>query len=70
MSCKNPRGRNSAETLETLGPKIKMSSICNLRVTRGALKEAVHTYAKIRPNVQVEGAETSKMKRVVFAIAA
>jgi hypothetical protein len=46
MSCRNPRDQNSAETL---GPKIKISSICNLRVVGGALKEAVHTYAKLGP---------------------
>jgi hypothetical protein len=32
------------------------------------LKEAVHSYAKINPNVQVEGVETRK-RRVVFAVA-
>jgi hypothetical protein len=70
MSCKNPRGRNSAETLETLGAKNKKnSSICNLRVVGGALKEVVHSYAKFIPNIQVEGIETSK-RRVVFAVAA
>jgi hypothetical protein len=44
--------------------------ICNLRFVGGTLKEAVHTYAKFIPNVQVEGVEASKMKRVVFAVAA
>jgi hypothetical protein len=69
MRCKNPRGRNSTETLETLGTKNKKnSSIYNLRVVGGALKEVVHSYEKINPNIQVEGVETSK-RRVVFAVA-
>jgi hypothetical protein len=40
-----------------------------LRVVGGALKEAVHSYAKISPNVSVEGAETSKRGGVVFVVA-
>jgi hypothetical protein len=48
---------------------MKTSSICNLRVAGGAPKEAVHSYAKFRPNIQVEGAETGK-RRAVFAVAA
>jgi hypothetical protein len=34
------------------------------------LKEAVHSYAKISPNDQVEGDETGKRRRVIFAVAA
>jgi len=34
------------------------------------LKEAVPFYAKISPNVSVEGVETSKRKGAVFAVAA
>jgi hypothetical protein len=36
-----------------------------MKVARGALKESVHSYAKISPNVSVEGAETTKKERVV-----
>jgi hypothetical protein len=43
---------------------------CNLRVARGALKKVVHSYEKIVPNTQVEGVETGKIRRVVFAVAA
>jgi hypothetical protein len=66
MSCINPKTEISAKTLETLGPKIKSSPICNLRVSGDVLKEAVHSYAKISPNVSVEGAETSKKEGVPF----
>jgi hypothetical protein len=50
MGCRNPKTEISAETL---GPKIKSSPICNLRVSGGALKEAIHSYAKIVPDVLV-----------------
>jgi hypothetical protein len=56
MSCRNPKTeilQKIAETLETLGPKIKNSWNCNLRVSGGALKEVVHSYAKISLNVPV-----------------
>jgi hypothetical protein len=60
MGCRNHKNRNSAETLETLGPQIKISRNCTQRVSGGMLKEAIHSYAKIFPKVLVEGAETSK----------
>jgi len=41
-----------------------------MRVARGALKEAIHSYAKISTNVSVEGVETSKRRGVVFVVAA
>jgi hypothetical protein len=63
MSCKNPKIEIFAESLETLGPKIKSSLICNLRVSGGALKDAIHSYAKFIPNVSVEGVETNKKGR-------
>jgi hypothetical protein len=53
MIYRNPKTEISTETLETPGPKIKSSLICNLRVFEDALREAVHSYAKISPNVSV-----------------
>jgi hypothetical protein len=41
-----------------------------MRVAGGAMKEAILSYAKIRPHVQVEGDKTSlKMDGAVFAVA-
>jgi hypothetical protein len=61
MSCKNPNLEISAEiskTLETLGPKFQKARNFTLRVSGGALEEAVLSYAKIGPNVQVSRVET------------
>jgi hypothetical protein len=44
--------------------------ICNLRVAVGALEEAIHNCERIRPNVQWASEKTTKIKRVVFAVAA
>jgi hypothetical protein len=63
MSCRNPNTEISAEiseTLETLGSKIENAQNFILRVSGGALEEAVLSYAKNSPNVQVLRAETEK----------
>jgi hypothetical protein len=36
-----------------------------MKVVGGVMKEVVHSYAKISPNVSVEGAETTKKERVI-----
>ena len=61
MSCRNLNSEISAkisETLETLGPKFQNAQKFTLRVSGGALEEAVLSHAKISPNVQVLRAET------------
>jgi hypothetical protein len=61
MSCRNPNSEISieiSETLETLGPKFQNARNFTLRVSGGALKEAILSYSKINPNVQVLRAET------------
>jgi hypothetical protein len=63
MSCRNPDTEISAEiseTLETLGPKFQNAWNFDLKLVGGALKEVVHSYAKIIPNVQVLRDETEK----------
>jgi hypothetical protein len=53
MSCRNPNTEISTEISETLGQKSQNARKCNLKIVGGALKEAIHSYAKIIPNVQV-----------------
>jgi hypothetical protein len=68
MSCKNPNTEISAEiskTLEILGPKFQNAWNFTLRVSGGALEEAVLSYAKIIPNVQVLRAENISERRVI-----
>jgi hypothetical protein len=63
MSCRNLDTQISTEiceTLETLGPKFKNAQNFDLKLAGGALKEAVQSYAKITPNVQVLRDETEK----------
>jgi hypothetical protein len=63
MSCRNPNTEISAEiseTLKTLGPKFQNAQNFDLKLVGGVLKEAVHSYAKIIPNVQVLRVETEK----------
>jgi hypothetical protein len=63
MSCRNPDTKIStefSETLDTLGPKFQNARNFDLKLARSALKEVVHSYAKISPNIQVLRAETKK----------
>jgi hypothetical protein len=56
MSCRNPDTEISAEiskTLETLGPKIKISWNFILRASKDALEEFVLLCAKSSPSFQV-----------------
>jgi hypothetical protein len=39
-----------------------------MRVAGGAMKEFIHSYAKISPNAQVEGVETGKRRRIIFVV--
>jgi hypothetical protein len=69
VSCKNPRSEFSGEnceTRETLGPKIQNSRNCNLRVVGVALREVVHLYVIVSPNVSVLSARTPKKERAVW----
>jgi hypothetical protein len=58
VSCRNPKEKSLQKKCETLGPKIQNAQNFTLRVSGGALEEAVLSYAKISLNVQVLGAET------------
>jgi hypothetical protein len=58
MSCRNPNSEISAKISETLGPKFQNARNFTLRVSGGALEEAVLALAKISPNVQVLMVET------------
>jgi hypothetical protein len=61
MSCINPNSEISteiSETLETLGPKFQNARNFTLRVSGGALEEAILSSAKISPKFQVLRAET------------
>jgi hypothetical protein len=63
MSCKNldiEISTEISETLETLGPKFQNAHNFHLKLVGGALKEAIHSYANISPNVQVLRAKTEK----------
>ena len=60
MSYKNPDTEISTEFRETLGPKFKNAQNFDLNLVGGAMKETVHSYSKIIPNVQVLRAETEK----------
>jgi hypothetical protein len=63
MSCRNPNSEISAEiseTLETQGTKFQNAWNFILKVSEGVLEEALLSYAKNFPNVQVLRAETSQ----------
>ena len=53
MSCRNPNTEIFAEIGETLGPQFQNAQNVTLIVFGDALEEAVLSYAKICPNVQV-----------------
>jgi hypothetical protein len=53
MSCRNPKTEITAENCETLGPNIQNAWNCNLKVVGGALREVVHPYVIVIPNVLV-----------------
>jgi hypothetical protein len=60
MSCRNPNTVISIEISETLGSKIENARNFILRVSGGALEEAVLSYAKNSPKFQVLRDETKK----------
>jgi hypothetical protein len=62
MNCKKPKSEFSAENCETLGPKIKNSWNCNLKLAGCALKEAVHSYEIFSPKFQVVSDRTTKKR--------
>jgi hypothetical protein len=60
MSCINPNTEISAEISETLGSKIENDRNFILRVSGGVLEEAILSYAKNIPNIQLLRGETEK----------
>jgi len=56
--AENPNSEISAEISETLGSKFQNVRNFTLRVSGGAMEEAILSYSKINPNVQVLSVET------------
>jgi hypothetical protein len=66
MCCRNPNTEISVEineTLETLGPKFQNAWNFDLKLARGEMKEAVHSYSLFSPNVQVPSAKNLHKSR-------